>query len=181
MSNKVLLSNHRAIGFIIALCVIVMDQFSKYLVASLLDIGDVVKVFGFLNIVHVTNTGISFGMLNNGSAWQLAIIYLVIFIACIWLFFEYWFSQSKFHSILYSLIIGGAVGNILDRIFRGAVVDFLDFYIKKFNMQILDVNLTDLHWPAFNVADAAIVVGVLLLCVNAIFGQSKKRKMLKKS
>lgn len=154
-------------GALLAALVVLIDQWSKTEVYTYfkqtMDM-PAVKVMPFLNIVLVWNTGISFGMLANGGAWTpmlltlLAIILLAVLIA--------WLVRVQDTPSLWALglIIGGAIGNVIDRVTYGAVVDFLDFFIA------------DYHWPAFNVADSAIFIGVVILVWQSIFSNDQPLK-----
>lgn len=143
----------RRLGVVTAFAVLALDQFSKWLVLDVARVPEhMIEVTPFFNLVMVWNTGVSFGMFAGMHEHQaLALTLLTSLIAlglCIWL----WRARELFMAFALGLIIGGAVGNIIDRVRFGAVADFLDFHAFGW------------HWPAFNVADAAIVVGVALLC-----------------
>ncbi len=120
-----------------------------------------IDITSFFNIVMVWNQGVSFGMFQQGEALgTLALIILALLITVI---FTGWLckSTSWFQGISLALIIGGAIGNVIDRIRFGAVIDFLDVHIGT------------LHWPAFNVADSCVVVGICLLIFYSIFLEEK--------
>ncbi|HUM33651.1 MAG: signal peptidase II [Candidatus Saccharicenans sp.] len=142
-----------------------LDQLSKYLVARYLSLYQVVTVIpGFFNLTRVHNRGAIFGFLSN-SQFPLARI-LLNFGALVALgIVGYYFFKTPAEMILsrlsLSLIVSGAIGNIIDRLFRGYVIDFLDFYAGHF------------HWPFFNVADSCITVGVILLLFDLL--RSKER------
>jgi len=116
----------------------------------------VIPVLPFFNLVLVWNQGVSFGMFGDGSvgAWALVLLAAGIVVALV-----YWLrkADSTLSVVSLGLIIGGAVGNVIDRLVHGAVVDFLD------------VHAAGWHWPAFNVADSAITVGVVLLLAESLF------------
>jgi signal peptidase II len=137
-----------------ALLVAALDQTTKLLVAAGLPLNSGLPIIeGFLDLVHVRNRGMAFGMMHgfsSASAYILAgaSILAVVFII---LFAERLSQGSRFGLIGLSLILGGAVGNLIDRIRLGEVIDFVDVYVGRY------------HWPAFNVADAAITVGTLSL------------------
>jgi signal peptidase II len=120
---------------------------------------------GFFNLVMVWNRGISFGMLGGAGAlppWVLSAVAVAI---CIGLFFWLRAARGRWTAWAVGLVIGGAIGNVIDRARWGAVFDFADFYIGRW------------HWPAFNVADAAIVVGVLALLAESLMpGAAKDRR-----
>jgi signal peptidase II len=116
-----------------------------------------IPIWPFFNIVMVWNRGMSFGILNHQTDYGPLLLGLLA--AVIIVIFTIWMirSHSNFQCFGIALVIGGALGNILDRVRFGAVVDFLDFHIN------------DLHWPAFNVSDSCICVGVILLIVQSFF------------
>jgi signal peptidase II len=156
------------IGLSIALVVAGLDLYSKFLVFEFLDnlkfstqLSEF-SVFGFFNLVQVWNKGVSFGMFNNLSGGKyiiLAVNSLILMAMLVWLYR----NQIVYLTIAIGLIIGGAIGNIVDRILNEAVADFLDFYIGKY------------HWPAFNLADSAVFLGVaLLLLENYFVGKNEK-------
>ncbi len=127
------------------------DQTVKWLVQQTMAYGESIAVTPFFNWVYVWNTGAAFSLFANAGGWQryffigIAVVVSVVLIKLI---------REKGHNgdaIAYSLILGGAMGNLIDRIFCGYVVDAFDFYWR------------DWHWPAFNLADIAIVLGALLL------------------
>ncbi len=147
-------------GLIIALIVAALDLASKNLVFSFLDSFNLerpeLEITGFFNLVKVWNNGVSFGMLHNltGGKYLILTINLLILVALlVWLYR----NQIIYLTIAIGLIIGGAVGNIIDRIINNAVADFLDFYIGKY------------HWPAFNLADSSVFLGVILLLLESYF------------
>jgi signal peptidase II len=153
-------------GLILAAIIIVADQASKWLLQDMLLKQPVIEVIpGFFNLVMVWNRGISFGMLGGAGAlppWVLSAIAVAI---CIVLFLWLRAARSRWTAWAIGLVIGGAIGNVIDRARWGAVFDFADFYIGRW------------HWPAFNVADAAIVVGVLALLAESLMpGAAKERR-----
>lgn len=118
----------------------------------------------FFNLTMVWNQGISFGLFQNGNPWPLIIIALVIStIFSVWLYK----SKSCFEAISLSMVIGGALGNVIDRLHFGAVADFLDFFIG------------DWHYPAFNLADSFITIGIVMLVVNSLFFDQDNKKSSK--
>lgn len=127
--------------------IVVCDQLTKFAVVENLRHYEVIQVLPFFNLVRLHNSGISFGMLNKlGNP----LLLIMISVAVIWLLISYGRKNQKFLPMV-TMVMAGAIGNIIDRIRYGYVVDFLDFYIGSY------------HWPAFNVADSAIVIGTLLL------------------
>ena len=117
---------------------------------------NMVEIFPFFNLVMVWNEGISFGLFNNGADLALIISLVSLSITAglsVWIYQ----TNSTFKSIALALIVGGALGNIIDRLRYGAVADFIDIHIAGY------------HWPAFNLADSAITIGVALLLIHNIF------------
>lgn len=114
-------------------------------------------VTGFFNLVMVWNRGVSFGMLQNNEAQMVYILSAVALLIVVGFFIWLWNDPTPMNALCVGLIIGGALANVLDRIRFGAVADFFDFHINGY------------HWPAFNVADAAISVGVVLMIVHTVF------------
>ena len=152
------LKNHFYYLFILVW--IVLDQVSKYLVARSISLYQVVTVIpGFFNLTRVHNRGAIFGFLNN-SQYPAARILLNLGAILALGVVAYYFFKTPAEMVLsrlsLSLIISGAVGNILDRLFRGYVIDFLDFYVGNY------------HWPFFNLADSCITVGVILLLFDLL-------------
>jgi signal peptidase II len=136
---------------IIAAAVILSHQMAQWLVfPAVAEHGGPIAVLSFFNLVEVWNPGISFGMFNDltHGQWLLSALALAItFILLRWL----WRTHDKFTSIALALVIGGAVGNTVDRLRYGAVADYLDFHAFGY------------HWPAFNITDTAICIGVIML------------------
>ncbi len=145
--------------FAIAIIVLLLDQLSKWSALSNLQMGIPEPVLPFMNWLLLFNPGAAFSFLAQGSGWQrwfFTIIGLAASAYIIWLLYK---SQSeKLLCIALSLILGGALGNVLDRVMYGAVVDFIDLYYGNW------------HWPAFNIADSAICVGAALI----IWGELRK-------
>ncbi|MBM4283967.1 MAG: signal peptidase II [Deltaproteobacteria bacterium] len=134
---------------------VVLDQLTKLAVVRLLPLGAQVPVFqGFFNLVHIRNRGVAFGLLANlgvSYAWLFFVFTtLLVLIVVGWL---WWRLPPGLPTanLAYSLIITGAMGNFIDRVRLGEVIDFLDFYVSRY------------HWPAFNVADSLVCLGAALL------------------
>ena len=149
-----------SLGVAIALAVVVLDQASKWwIVSEVMSPPRVIEVAPFFNVVLVMNRGASFGLAAAGGAvakWGLAALAVIIAGALVvWL----WRNRRIWVAAALGLVIGGAAGNLADRLRLGAVVDFLDFH------------LAGQHWPAFNLADSAITVGVGILLVDALIGR----------
>ncbi|MHA1598954.1 MAG: signal peptidase II [Alphaproteobacteria bacterium] len=155
-----------SLGLVVAHATGALDQISKWwIVESVMRPPHVIEVTPFFNIVLAWNRGVSFGMFNNdadGAQWLLSGVAMVIVtVLLVWL----WRCENRLLATAIGLIVGGAVGNVIDRMNYGAVVDFLDFYAAGF------------HWPAFNVADSAIFVGAAVLVLDSLFGWSEKNKI----
>lgn len=140
----------------IAVIVLILDLATKYWIESVLTYGQRIPVTGFFNLVLTYNTGAAFSFLSEASGWQrwfLSAIAIIASLVIIYLLHKY--KSEKLFCLSLSFILGGAVGNLWDRITLGHVVDFLDFYIG------------DYHWPAFNIADSAIFIGAALLIMES--------------
>jgi signal peptidase II len=136
--------------FLISLVIIVLDQITKHLVLKYMNPFESIEVFPFLHIVSVRNTGGAFGMFKSvGSTLFIAVSVMAI-IFVIWLLIR---TKEGYFGL--SLVLGGAIGNLTDRLRYGWVVDFIDFSIGKF------------HWPAFNVADSALTIGVIVVLLSS--------------
>ena len=136
--------------FLISLVIIVLDQITKHLVLKYMNPFESIEIFPFLHIVSVRNTGGAFGMFKSvGSTLFIAVSVMAI-IFVIWLLIR---AKEGYFGL--SLILGGAIGNLIDRLHYGWVVDFIDFSIGKF------------HWPAFNVADSALTIGVIVVLLSS--------------
>lgn len=140
-------------GGLVAAIVLLADQISKAFFLDYVARFDppVVVVAPFFNLVQVWNTGVSFGLFQEDSALRSWTLIGVAIAVLIWLLVWLWRAQTALVAVGLGGIIGGAIGNIIDRLRFGAVFDFLDFHAFGW------------HWPAFNLADSAIVVGVGLL------------------
>jgi signal peptidase II len=158
-------SNTRATHFLLALFVVLLDRWTKRLVAARIAMYTHIQVIpGFFRITHTENTGAAFSLFaDSPSHWKTAMLISFSVVAMIVVSVLLW-KQSRaltMTGIALSLILGGAVGNLWDRVASGRVVDFLLFYVKTY------------QWPVFNLADSAIVVGASLLVLEIIFGQPK--------
>jgi signal peptidase II len=135
-----------------------VDQISKWLILDRMgDVHHTLPVTSFLNFALVWNKGITFGLFNHGREQTLSYILIAVALIILVLLGRWlWRTSSMTVALALGGIMGGAVGNVIDRVRYGAVVDFLDFYYR------------DYHWYAFNVADAAIVTGVALLLIDGM-------------
>jgi signal peptidase II len=141
---------------VLAVAILVADQFTKYLVTENLTLHEVVTITSFFNLVLVYNPGAAFSFLADQAGWQKALFITIGLAASVWIIH---LLRKHPHETLFclalSLVLAGALGNVIDRLQFGAVIDFLDFHAYGW------------HWPAFNVADAAISCGAALLIWDA--------------
>ena len=155
------------ISLILALVVLVLDIATKRWVESVLFHGQQIPLTGFFNLVLTYNAGAAFSFLSDASGWQrwfFSAIAAGASALIIYLLRKH--AAEKMFCIALSLILGGALGNLWDRITLGHVVDFLDFYISNY------------HWPAFNVADSAIFLGAMLLILDSFRRKEPDAKKL---
>jgi signal peptidase II len=151
--------------YIITITITLLDQISKFYVQGTLQLGQVVPVIpSFFNLTHVLNPGAAFGFLSGAPAAIRHPLFTAISIFAV-LFIIYYRARHRQMRLLPSVglagILGGAVGNLIDRLRLGMVVDFLDFYYGTY------------HWPAFNVADSAITIGVALMIFEILTEREK--------
>ena len=148
----------------IAFVILLADQFTKLLVVGSFALGDSQTVTSFFNLVRVHNSGAAFSMLSNASGWQR---WFFTGIGVVATFFILWLLRShptqKLFCFALALVLGGAVGNVIDRIAYGHVVDFLDFHLDWLSPVFFQG-----HFPAFNVADSAISVGAVCLILDEL-------------
>lgn len=145
--------------YLLAVLIVVLDQLTKQWVSSSFSYGESLELLPFLNLTLVHNMGAAFSFLSDAGGWQrwfFAIVSLLVIVVLI-----VWLSRLPARQYLLAtalaLVLGGAVGNLWDRVFLGYVVDFVDVYYQKY------------HWPAFNVADTAITIGAILLILESLF------------
>ncbi|MGN1209307.1 MAG: signal peptidase II [Duodenibacillus sp.] len=137
-----------ALWLTFAVAVLALDALTKALIVRLVPWGESLAVTPFFNIVHVGNTGSAFSMLAGAGGWQIGLFAaLALIVSCIIVVLLWRYNHRTLLSLALSLVLAGAVGNMIDRVTLGFVVDFLDFHAFG------------LHWPAFNVADIAICCG----------------------
>jgi len=154
-----------------ALAVILLDQISKFIVLRTIAFHESIPIIsGFFSLVHTRNRGMAFGLMNRpGSDFGFYFLVAATIGAVVLLLF--WFTKLKDEEkrLIFgiSLILGGAVGNLIDRLRLREVIDFLDFHIGAY------------HWPAFNLADSAITVGTFWVAINLLFYSPKSSKVVK--
>jgi signal peptidase II len=154
-------------GLVIAAAVLIADQLTKWWILGLMlprsPYDQVIPVLPFFDLVLVWNRGVSFGLFNNGSGINAVVFSTLAAVIVVGLLI--WLRKAQGPLIVagIGLVIGGAIGNVIDRLRFGGVVDFLDFHVGGW------------HWPAFNVADAAICVGVAALVMDGLLpGRSRR-------
>ena len=154
---------------ITSLGVLLIDMLSKVLIKHFILLGIRIKIIkGFLYITYVKNTGAAFSIFRNNTLFL--IILSIVIIGLLFYYLSKKTYLSKLENISYGLILGGAIGNLFDRIIYGYVIDFIDIYIFKFD------------YPVFNIADMAIVIGVIILIIDLFRGEKngdKSRKRVK--
>ncbi len=146
--------------FFLFLTLVILDQVTKVLVINFFNLYDSVALLPIINLTFVVNYGFAFGLLNNPSLNQL-LVSLVILAIILYFLYLLIKTQDKIFQLTLTLILAGALGNFIDRIFRGFVIDFIDIYIGNY------------HWPAFNIADSCITVGFVVLMINILFLNKK--------
>jgi signal peptidase II len=159
----------RVLYLTIAIIVVVLDRWSKNIVARRIRMYSHIQVIpGFFRITHTENTGAAFSLFADSPApWKTAMLIAFSVIALIVVAILLWKNQSTniATGIGLSLIMGGALGNLWDRLVRGRVVDFLLVYVKRY------------EWPVFNLADSAIVIGAGLLVIEILFAKSRPQEV----
>jgi signal peptidase II len=137
---------------LISIIILIFDQATKFVIVRTISIHEVVNVLPFFQLVNVRNEGAAFGLFQSlGNTF-----FIVISIGAISVI-SYLMLKAKDERLALSLILGGAIGNFVDRVRIGYVIDFIDLYVGRY------------HWPAFNVADSALTVGIAFLFLRAFF------------
>ncbi|MFP6773328.1 MAG: signal peptidase II [Alphaproteobacteria bacterium] len=155
MGSMASMGTLRLRGLALAGAILVLDQVSKYwLIAWMAEQGGWRQLTGFFNLVMVWNRGISFGMFQSGETGRWLLV-LFSGLVCVGLAIWLWRQNRQWPSLALGAVIGGALGNIVDRIWHGAVADFFDIHLMGY------------HWPAFNIADSAITIGVGMLLFDS--------------
>jgi signal peptidase II len=145
--------------------VIIFDQLTKWLMSNWLDLYETVAVVPYFNLTLAHNYGAAFSFLASAGGWQrwfftlLAVVVSLVLI--IWM--KRLKANARLEAISLALILGGAIGNVIDRLMHGYVIDFLDVYVGTY------------HWPAFNIADSAICVGAVLLIFDSFRSKTEQQ------
>lgn len=146
-----------SLWLLVAVVVILIDQLSKYAISQWLALGERWPLMPFVNLTLTHNQGAAFSFLSQDGGWQrwfligLAIIVSMIIIA----YLLRVKAHHKLVAVSLALIVGGALGNVVDRVFNGYVIDFIDVYVGRW------------HWPVFNIADSCIVMGMILFIISS--------------
>lgn len=152
----------------IILGVVVADQLTKLLIIRSFTLYESTEVIpGLFNLTYLTNNGAAFSIFAGQPALWRQVFFITTALVALVIVVIAWRSyrrESEFYTVCLALVAGGAIGNLIDRVRLGAVVDFLDIYIGTH------------HWPAFNIADSAITVGVTLFLVTSIVMERRKKK-----
>ncbi len=153
--------------FLIAAIVVALDRGTKWLVAQKINLHDSIPIIpSFFSLTHVENRGAAFGLFDESPSHWIAALVLLSVVALVFVTTLLWKNSHAMSAtgLGLALVMGGALGNLWDRVFAGKVVDFLLFYVGSY------------HWPAFNIADSAIVCGAILLVSEILFAKSPKQE-----
>ncbi len=142
------------------LFLVILDQITKALVTFFFELYESISILPFFNLTFVVNYGFAFGLFNKPSLNQI-LVSIVILIIILYFLYLLMKTQDKIFQLTLVIILAGAIGNFIDRIYRGFVVDFIDIYIGKF------------HWPAFNIADSCVTLGFVIMMINILFLNKK--------
>ena len=145
---------------IIFFSIILFDQLTKILVIKHFQLYESMSIFPLFNLTFVVNYGFAFGFLNNSSLNQIIVICVIFSIIAYFLYLLFK-TQDQFFRFSLILVLSGAVGNFIDRVIHGFVIDFIDIYLGSY------------HWPAFNIADSSITLGFILIMFNILFLNKK--------
>ena len=152
----------------LAVLVVIVDQLTKLWIMKNFALYEQQNIIpGFFNLVYVTNTGAAFGFLAGGKSWLRQVFFIGVAIVALGVIvFAYGHLKKQGRLFVYALglIAGGAIGNLIDRLRFGSVVDFLDFYLGSY------------HWPAFNAADSAITIGVGLFLLGTLLQHREEKR-----
>jgi signal peptidase II len=153
----------------LSLLAVILDQMSKFAIADSMQLYQSISIMPYFNLTYVHNTGAAFSFLSEAGGWQrwffAGLAFVISVVIAVWL--ARLKQQETLLAVALSLVLGGAIGNLIDRLAYGYVIDFLDVYYQTW------------HWPAFNIADSAITLGVMLMLAESFgLGGSKKADLL---
>jgi len=151
--------------FLLGGILIFLDQLTKFLVDKFINSASFVNIipfYDFFNITNIRNSGMAFGIFQGKNFLFSLLIILLLFVLSIWLYGN-WNRIRKIQRYAACLIIAGGVGNLIDRLLRGSVVDFLDFGINR------------LRWPTFNIADSCVFIAVFIIFIEILVSDKKRR------
>jgi len=155
-------------GLSVALFVVLADQATKALALALLELYRPVEVLAFVNLRLAFNPGAAFSLLADSGGWQRWLLSAVAVAVSGYL--VYWLGglrrAERLQWIGVALVLGGAIGNLIDRLWHGVVIDFIDLHVRGW------------HWPAFNIADSAITLGVLAIVISALREWRREREAI---
>ena len=152
------------LALVLSVLIIVLDQWTKALIVNSFQLYESREILSWFNLVHVRNFGAAFSFLSSEGGWQRW--FFTVLTSVISVVLVVWIvrlpAAEKLQRIAFTLVLGGAIGNLIDRVRLGYVVDFIDWHVAEH------------HWPAFNIADSAICIGVGLLFVQMFFMSKTK-------
>jgi len=151
---------------IVAAILLIFDQLTKYLVVKLVPYGAAIQIvapFNFFNVTHLNNTGAAFSFFQGANFLFVLLVLVFLIAVCVWLF-KNRTKITVLQKYAFALVVAGGAGNLIDRVFRGSVVDFLDFGINN------------LRWPSFNIADSCITIAAVLIVVSLLKQPAKPAK-----
>lgn len=143
----------------LSIVVIIIDQISKYFISNHLSFGEIIPITSFFSLTLLHNQGAAFNFLSQTGSIALWLFAIIALVASVFILFWLYKTplQKKWQSFALALILGGAIGNLIDRFTHGYVIDFLLFHLQQWS------------WPAFNVADSAVTVGAIMLAIELLF------------
>jgi len=152
-------------GLVLSFIIIILDQITKIVAAQELMLGESLPVFSWLNITLLHNTGAAFSFLSDAGGWQR--LFFIVLASVVSLFILFWMyslsEKKKWLFFALAFVLGGALGNLWDRVTLGYVIDFIDVSLSFLPWRIFN------PWPAFNIADSAIFIGAVMLIIDAIW------------
>lgn len=163
MKNKITIKTNIKYG-LFATLVILLDQITKFWAVKNLYLHFPIEITSFFNFFLTYNKGVSFSLFSSNAAHTPYLLSLMGILICIGIFYWLHKEENSFVKLGLSFVLGGAVGNIIDRLFLGHVIDFLDFHYQG------------THWPAFNIADSFICLGAFIIFIQIFFKKEEEQK-----